>query len=342
MSETLTQLIEQATSEAPHATRAAGRLISALENEPERVAELLRLAGERARQPRMIVGLTGAPGSGKSTLTDALIGEYRRRHAEARLGAIAVDPSSPFTGGAVLGDRVRMMRHATDPNVFVRSLASRGTLGGLSLGVKAVTRVMGLIGCDMLLIETVGVGQSEIEIARVADHVVVVLAPGQGDAVQLLKAGLLEIGDLFVVNKADRPGADELVHALETMWQHKHRHDRGDDAHAGAPRDAEPSAPVLRVVATEGEGVGALLDELERMVAAETDDARRARRDAALRDELRSAILELIRRGAERALASDELLDEHLQRVRTGETSIEDLAGRLLDQVLHEPTDEPR
>jgi LAO/AO transport system kinase len=136
------------------------------------------------------------------------VAEYRQRYPDRKLGVLAVDPSSPFTGGAVLGDRVRMMRHATDPNVFIRSLATRGHLGGLTLGVRGMLRVMGLIGCDLVLLETVGVGQSEVEVAGVADLVMVVMAPGQGDSVQMLKAGLMEVGDIFAINKADRPDGD--------------------------------------------------------------------------------------------------------------------------------------
>ncbi|MBE3132632.1 MAG: methylmalonyl Co-A mutase-associated GTPase MeaB, partial [Acidobacteria bacterium] len=190
-----------------------------LEDEPHRLPELFRAVADtdgcRAAPPgcllpRVVLGITGAPGSGKSTLADALVREYRQRHPDRRIGVIAVDPSSPFTGGAVLGDRVRMMRHATDPMVFVRSMATRGHLGGLTLGVRAVIRVMALIGCDVVMVETVGVGQSEIEVAGVADLVLIVLAPGQGDSIQLLKAGLMEIGDLFLVNKADRPEASHL------------------------------------------------------------------------------------------------------------------------------------
>lgn len=152
-------------------------------------------------------------------MTDHLAAEFRAYDPAGKLGIVAVDPSSPFTGGALLGDRVRMMRHATDPNVFIRSLASRGHLGGLALGAMGVVRVMGLMGCDTVLVETVGVGQSEVEIAQNADLVVVVLAPGQGDSIQMLKAGLLEAGDLFVVNKSDRPDAVHLHQQLASMLE---------------------------------------------------------------------------------------------------------------------------
>jgi LAO/AO transport system kinase len=223
MSTRLSDLVLAAAAGGAAAIRPAARLMSILSDAPHRLPEVFQAAraepscAGRLSLPRMLVGITGAPGSGKSTLTDALVREYRRRHPARRIGVVAVDPSSPFTGGAVLGDRVRMMRHATDPQVFVRSMASRGHLGGLALGVKGVIRVMGLVGCDLVLVETVGVGQSEVEVAGVADAVMIVLAPGQGDSVQMLKAGLMEIGDLFVVNKADRADAARLHGELLAM-----------------------------------------------------------------------------------------------------------------------------
>ncbi len=256
-------------------------------------------------------------------MTDALVAEHRGRRLDQRVGVIAVDPSSPFTGGAVLGDRVRMMRHATDPGVYVRSLASRGHLGGLSLGVKGVIRVMGLIGCDVVLIETVGVGQSEVEIARVADTIAVVLAPGQGDSVQLLKAGLLEIGDVFVVNKADRPDAQELYTALLAALRMEPR-TRGD---AHAETDA---AEVRLVSATQGQGVAELYDWLEHT---SHGPSHLARRQQSQQQEIREAILVEARRRLVNELEQDDALADHVQRVLAGEMSVDALVQSLLERA---------
>ncbi|MDP6778892.1 MAG: methylmalonyl Co-A mutase-associated GTPase MeaB [Candidatus Latescibacteria bacterium] len=267
MTQTLEQLVQHMVSSDPSSeavrVRAAARLMSVLEDDPGRLADFSRAvaaAGQDhapragADEARLVLGVTGPPGSGKSTLTDALIAEYRTRHPSRRVGAIAVDPSSPFTHGAVLGDRIRMMRHATDPMVFIRSLASRGHLGGLSRGVAGVRRVMELIGCDPVLIETVGVGQNEIEVTRIADLVMVVLAPGQGDGVQMLKAGLLEIGDMFVVNKADQPAAGELRRQLAAALELR-----------GGPGSKPGPVHTCLVSALSGDGVAGLTDALERI-----------------------------------------------------------------------------
>lgn len=195
--------------------RAAARLISGLEN-ADPTAELA-LRALRGRGASHVLGVTGPPGSGKSTLTDKLIGLLRSRGW--RVGVLAVDPSSPFTGGAILGDRLRMQRHATDEGVFIRSLASRGTLGGLSRATAASVRVLEAAGYDWIVIETVGVGQSEVDIVRLADTVVLVSVPGLGDDIQVIKAGIMEIGDIFVVNKADRDGADRVVREIRGMLE---------------------------------------------------------------------------------------------------------------------------
>ena len=188
-----------------------------------------------------VIGLTGAPGVGKSTSTTALVRAFRERGL--RVGVLAVDPSSPFSGGALLGDRIRMSEHATDPGVFIRSMASRGHLGGLSWATPQAIRVLDGAGCDVVVVETVGVGQSEVEVAALADTTVVLLAPGMGDGIQAAKAGILEVGDVFVVNKADRDGADATVRDL------RHMISLGDRTEPGLWRP-----PVVKTVAAQGLG----------------------------------------------------------------------------------------
>ncbi|WP_052848420.1 methylmalonyl Co-A mutase-associated GTPase MeaB [Streptomyces avicenniae] len=230
--------------------RAVARLITLVENEAPQLREVMaRLAPHTGHA--YVVGLTGAPGVGKSTTTSALITAYRR--AGLRVGVLAVDPSSPFSGGALLGDRVRMGEHVTDPGVYIRSMATRGHLGGLAWAAPQAVRVLDAAGCDVVLVETVGVGQSEVDVASQADTTVVLLAPGMGDGVQAAKAGILEVGDVFVVNKADREGADATVRELQHMLG------------LGAPRapgDWRPS--VVRTVAARGEGVDAMTEALDK------------------------------------------------------------------------------
>lgn len=223
------------------------------------------------------IGITGAPGSGKSTLTDCLIARIRQEGAE--VGVLAIDPSSPFSGGAILGDRVRMQEHATDPGVFIRSMATRGHVGGLALATPQAIRVLDAAGKPWVIIETVGVGQVEIEVAGAADTTVVVVNPGWGDAVQASKAGLLEIADLFVVNKADRDGASETVRDLEFMLD------------LSLNSDWRP--PIVRAVASRGEGTEELWEALRSHRAFLESNGRLAqRRDRRLREELRSIVVE--------------------------------------------------
>src|SRR5690348_10182697 len=201
-----------------------------------------------------IVGITGSPGVGKSTSTNALVAAFRKQGK--RIGILAVDPSSPFSGGALLGDRIRMQDHALDPEVYIRSMASRGHLGGLSFTTPQAIRVLDAAGCDVVLVETVGVGQSEVEIAGLADTSVVLLAPGMGDGIQAAKAGILEIGDVFVVNKADRDGADATVRDL------RHMISLGDRTEPNLWRP-----PVLKTVAQLGQGVDDVIEAIEKHTA---------------------------------------------------------------------------
>ena len=229
------------------------------------------------------VGITGAPGAGKSTLTDGLVRELRA--CDLEVGVLAVDPTSPFSGGAILGDRVRMQDHAIDPGVFIRSMATRGHLGGLALATPQAVRVLDAAGKQWIVIETVGVGQVEVEIADHADSTVVVVNPRWGDAVQAAKAGLLEIADLFVVNKADRPGADETVRDLEGMLE--------------LSGDLAWRPPVLRTVATDGTGVAELRDALQaHREFLEANGLVEARRRERVRDELRAIVAEQLREQA--------------------------------------------
>lgn len=212
----MTGSAELAAGVAAGDIRSVARLISRLENRDPSAQEAMRVLLSRTGRA-LTIGVTGPPGSGKSSLVDRLIRELRQRGRS--VGVIAVDPSSPFTGGAILGDRLRMQEHATDPRVFLRSLASRGHLGGLSKATGAAARVLDAAGYDVVIIETVGVGQSEVDVVRVADLVVLVSVPGLGDDIQTIKAGVMEIGDIFVVNKADREGADRVVREIRSMLE---------------------------------------------------------------------------------------------------------------------------
>jgi LAO/AO transport system kinase len=240
-------LVEQARAGRP---RAVARLISLVEGASPQLREVMAALAPLAGNA-YVVGLTGSPGVGKSTSTSALVSAYRR--LGRRVGVLAVDPSSPFSGGALLGDRVRMQDHATDPEVFIRSMATRGHLGGLAWSAPQAIRVLDAAGCDVVLVETVGVGQSEVEIAAQADTTVVLLAPGMGDGIQASKAGILEIGDVYVVNKADRDGADATARELNHMLS------LGEARAAG---DWRP--PIVKTVAAKGQGVDELVEALEK------------------------------------------------------------------------------
>jgi LAO/AO transport system kinase len=229
--------------------RAAGKLLSLVES-PRR-KEVLDALG--ATVPPRLVGVTGPPGAGKSTTVGALVSAYRER--DMRVAVLAVDPSSPYSGGALLGDRIRMAAHINDPDVLIRSVATRGHLGGLAAAVPAAIRLLAALSYDLIVLETVGVGQSEIEIAAIADPTVVIFNPGAGDAIQAAKAGLLEVADIVVVNKADRDGADQTVRDLH----------------------AETRAPILKLVAAQGEGIPELVEAIDEFHRSDTPERRAAR-----------------------------------------------------------------
>jgi LAO/AO transport system kinase len=240
------ELVEQAQAGE---ARAVARLISLVESQSSDLREVSAALSPHTGRAH-IVGLTGSPGVGKSTSTSALVSALRAQ--ERRVGVLAVDPTSPFSGGALLGDRIRMQDHATDHGVYIRSMASRGHLGGLSVAAPQALRVLDAAGCDVVLVETVGVGQSEVEVSGLADTTIVLLAPGMGDGIQAAKAGILEIGDIFVVNKADRDGAASTRRELRTVISMTERPD-------GAWKP-----PIILTVATTGDGV----DEVAEQIAA--------------------------------------------------------------------------
>ena len=252
------------------APRAVARLISLVEDHHPALREVMAALAPHTGKAH-IIGLTGSPGVGKSTSTSALVAAFRARGK--RVGILAVDPSSPFSGGALLGDRVRMQEHALDPDVYIRSMASRGHLGGLSWTTPQAIRVLDAAGCEVVLVETVGVGQSEVEIAGLADTTIVLLAPGMGDGIQAAKAGILEIGDVFVVNKADRDGADATVRDL------RHMISLGDRTEPGLWRP-----PVCKTVASRGEGVEEVMEAIDKhegwLDASGTRHTRRLKRAA--------------------------------------------------------------
>ena len=258
----LADLVGRARSADP---RAVARLISLVESDSPLLRQVAAAITPHAGHAQ-VVGLTGAPGVGKSTSTSALVGALRA--ADKRVGVLAVDPSSPFSGGALLGDRVRMQEHAGDPGVFIRSMASRGQLGGLSAAVPQALRVLDAAGCDVVLIETVGVGQAELEIASLADTTLLVLAPGFGDGIQAAKAGIIEIADVFVVNKADRDGATQLARDL--------RHTQSLGGRTAAEGAWRP--PIVKTVAARGEGVADVLAAVEQHRAWLTSSGELARR----------------------------------------------------------------
>lgn len=294
--------------------RAIARLISLVEDGSTNLGTIMRELYPRTGHAYTI-GITGAPGAGKSTLTEQIVARARRDGR--KVGVLAIDPSSPFSGGALLGDRVRMQSHATDPDVFIRSMATRGHLGGISLATPEAVRVLDAVGYDVVVIETVGVGQAEVEITDACDTTLVVVNPGWGDAIQAAKAGLMEIADVFVVNKADRTGAKDAVRELKQMLDMS---------------DAEWRPEVVETVATKGEGIEELWTAIEKHRAYQEEkgllEARRRRR---VEREIREIVAERFRQRVE--TEANDLLVELTEQVTARELDPYAAADRLIERL---------
>ncbi|MET7796280.1 methylmalonyl Co-A mutase-associated GTPase MeaB [Streptomyces decoyicus] len=312
------QLVEQARQGRP---RAVARLISLVEGASPELREVMAALAPLTGNA-YVVGLTGSPGVGKSTTTSALVTAYRK--TGKRVGVLAVDPSSPFSGGALLGDRVRMSEHASDPGVYIRSMATRGHLGGLAWAAPQAIRVLDAAGCDVVLVETVGVGQSEVEIASQADTSVVLLAPGMGDGIQAAKAGILEIGDVYVVNKADRDGADATARELNHML---------GLGESRTPGDWRP--PIVKTVAARGEGIDEVVEALEKHRAwmEERGVLAERRRSRAAHEVETIAVTALRERIGD--LRGDRRLDALAERIVSGETDPYRAADELVDGLTN-------
>lgn len=242
-------------------TRAIGQAISLVENNKKAAQELIKKIFPHTGKS-LVVGITGTPGSGKSTLVNQMIICLRKNGK--KVGVVAVDPSSPFSGGAILGDRIRMMQHSVDPEIFIRSMAARGHLGGVARATGEAIAILEAAGKNIILVETVGVGQDEVEVVKLADVVLVILIPGAGDEIQTFKAGIMEIADIFVLNKADSPEAEKTENQLMAMLELGY--------------GGKEIPPVVKTVATEGEGVEQLISEISRLVASKNQESRSARK----------------------------------------------------------------
>ncbi len=298
--------------------RALARAISLIEDESAAGGDLIRRIFPSTGRAYLI-GITGAPGSGKSTLVDRLTSEIRK--TSRTVGVVAVDPTSPFSGGAILGDRVRMQAHAGDAGVFIRSMATRGHLGGLARATSEVALVLDAAGKDIVIIETVGVGQDEIDIVRTADVSVVTIVPGSGDEVQALKAGIMEIADIFVVNKADREGADRTVASIEANLS------------LGTFGPDEWRPPILKTEATAGRGVPELLEAIERFRAHTTSTQgarRRSRAEFRLRELLAQRFLQYVEQQVLGSGEFDRILDRMAARELDPYTAVDEIMTRAI------------
>jgi LAO/AO transport system kinase len=283
---------------------ALAKLITLVENRSAEISNIMTLLYPHTGKAH-VIGITGAPGVGKSSLVDKLIAFLRKN--DKKIGIVAVDPSSPFSGGALLGDRIRMQSHSTDPGVFIRSMACRGHLGGLAFATQDTALLLDAFGFEIILIETVGVGQSEISIAQAADTTLLVTMPSTGDTIQIMKAGIMEIGDVFVVNKADQEGVDKTVIELETMLML-----------GTQERDWTP--PIVKTVASDGEGVEELWDNIEGHKKFLSQDRRlKDRRLSQIREEIHNIIAEKVEKRIWEDLLTDSRFAQLLEKVEVRE-----------------------
>ena len=295
--------------------RAIAKAISLVENDSGPAREMMKKIFPHSGQS-IIVGITGAPGSGKSTLVDQMIPSLRKRGK--KIGIVAVDPSSPFSGGAILGDRIRMMRHSVDPEIFIRSMATRGHLGGLAKATGEAITILEAAGKDLILVETVGVGQDEVEVVKLADIILVVLFPGSGDEIQIFKAGIMEIADLFVLNKADSPETDKVERQLRAVLE------------LGSAR--EETTPIVKTVATEGTGVERLISEINRLISDKDQAEREYRKKRLISWVLRGIITEKIYQAVSskvRASEWEEFIEKIYKREADPYSVAEDVVRRM-------------